>query len=145
MHRFDLYRIRAANGAKNSGSDADFPGQGTRRKRRRCFREENRARRTPVTAQPTLKTGETRSVIASDKVEGTAVYRPNGDKLGRIERVMIDKETGKVAYALMSFGGFMGIGRDYYPLPWSLLKFNPRLDGYEINISEQQLTEILHP
>jgi hypothetical protein len=39
----------------------------------------------------------------------------------------------------------MGIGRDYYPLPWSLLKFNPRLDGYEINISEQQLTEILHP
>jgi sporulation protein YlmC with PRC-barrel domain len=98
-----------------------------------------------VTAQPTLKTGETRSVIASDKVEGTAVYRPNGDKLGRIERVMIDKETGKVAYALMSFGGFMGIGRDYYPLPWSLLKFNPRLDGYEINISEQQLTEILHP
>jgi len=98
-----------------------------------------------VTAQSTLETGETRSLVASDKVEGTAVYRPNGDKLGRIERVMIDKETGKVAYALMSFGGFMGIGRDYYPLPWSLLKFNPRLDGYEINISEQQLTEILHP
>ena len=58
----------------------------------------------------TLETGETRSLIASDKVEGTAVYRSNGDKLGRIERVMIDKETGKVAYALMSFGGFMGIG-----------------------------------
>jgi len=45
----------------------------------------------------------------------------------------------------MSFGGFMGIGRDYYPLPWSLLKFNPRLDGYEINISEQQLTGMLQP
>lgn len=98
-----------------------------------------------MTAQSTLEAGETRSLIASDKVEGTAVYRPNGDKLGRIERVMIDKETGKVAYALMSFGGFMGIGRDYYPLPWSLLKFNPRLDGYEINISEQQLTEIRRP
>jgi len=98
-----------------------------------------------VAIPSTLETGETRSLIASDKVEGTAVYRPNGDKLGRIERVVIDKETGKVAYALMSFGGFMGIGRDYYPLPWSLLKFNPRLDGYEINISEQQLTGMLQP
>ena len=98
-----------------------------------------------MTVQSTLETKETDSLIASDKVEGTAVYRSNGDKLGRIERVMIGKETGKVAYALMSFGGFMGIGLDYYPLPWSLLKFNPRLDGYEINISEQQLTEILHP
>jgi hypothetical protein len=58
---------------------------------------------------------------------------------------MLDKETGKVAYALMSFGGFMGVGRDYYPLPWSLLKFNPRLDGYEISISEQQLTGMLQP
>jgi sporulation protein YlmC with PRC-barrel domain len=99
----------------------------------------------PVAIQPTPAARETRSLIASDKVEGTAVYRSNGDKLGRIERVMIDKETGKVVCALMSFGGFMGIGRDHYPLPWSLLKFNPRLDGYEINISEQQLTEILHP
>jgi sporulation protein YlmC with PRC-barrel domain len=122
-----------------------IPSQGTSRKRRRYFGKENRARRTPVAIPSTLETGETRSLIASDKVEGTAVYRPNGDKLGRIERVVIDKETGKVAYALMSFGGFMGIGRDYYPLPWSLLKFNPRLDGYEINISEQQLTGMLQP
>jgi hypothetical protein len=143
MHRFDLYRIRAANGAKNSSCEADSR-QGTRSKRGRYFAA-SRTRRTPVAIPSTLETGETRSLIASDKVEGTAVYRANGDKLGRIERVMIDKETGKVAYALMSFGGFMGIGRDYYPLPWSLLRFNPRLDGYEINISEQQLTEILQP
>ncbi len=52
---------------------------------------------------------------------------------------MIDKISGKVAYAVMSFGGFMGIGEDYYPLPWSVLTYNPRLDGYEVNISEQQL------
>jgi hypothetical protein len=44
-----------------------------------------------------------------------------------------------VAYAVMSFGGFMGIGEDYYPLPWSLLTYNPQLGGYEVNISEQQL------
>jgi sporulation protein YlmC with PRC-barrel domain len=69
----------------------------------------------------TLDTSETTSLIGSDKVEGTAVYRSNGDKVGAIERVMIDKRSGKVAYAVMSFGGFLGIGEDYYPLPWSLL------------------------
>jgi sporulation protein YlmC with PRC-barrel domain len=86
-----------------------------------------------------LETKETHSLIASDKVEGTAVYRSNGEKVGRIERLMIDKRTGKVAYAVMSFGGFMGIGEDYYPIPWSLLTYNPRLEGYEVNIGEQQL------
>ena len=60
---------------------------------------------------------EIHSLIASDKVEGTNVRRPNGDKIGEIERVMIDKVSGKVAYAVMSFGGFLGMGEDYYPLP----------------------------
>jgi hypothetical protein len=82
---------------------------------------------------------ETFSLIASDKVEGTDVYRSNGESVGQIERVMIDKVSGKVAYAVMSFGGFLGIGEDYYPLPWSLLTYNPKLGGYEVNISEQQL------
>jgi hypothetical protein len=90
-------------------------------------------------AQSTLEKRETTSFIASDKVEGTPVYRSNGDKVGRIERLMIDKLSGKVAYAVMSFGGFLGIGEDHYPLPWSLLKYNTKLDGYEVNISEQQL------
>ena len=79
------------------------------------------------------------SLIGSDKVEGTAVYRSNGDRVGQIERIMLDKLSGKVAYAVMSFGGFMGIGEDYYPLPWSLLTYNPTLEGYEVNIGEQQL------
>jgi len=47
--------------------------------------------------------------------------------------------SGRVAYAVMSFGGFLGIGEDYYPLPWSLLTYNARLEGYEVNVSEQQL------
>lgn len=62
-------------------------------------------------------TREMASLIGSDKVEGTNVYRSNGDKVGQIERIMIDKISGKVAYAVLSFGGFMGIGEDYYPLP----------------------------
>jgi PRC-barrel domain protein len=90
------------------------------------------------TAQ-TLEARETHGLIGSDKVEGTAVYRSNGDKVGAIARVMIDKLSGKVAYAVMSFGGFMGIGEEYYPLPWSLLTYNPQLEGYEVNISDQQL------
>jgi hypothetical protein len=86
-----------------------------------------------------LEQRETPMLIGSDKVEGTPVYRPNGDRVGQIERVMIDKISGKVAYAVMSFGGFMGIGEDHYPLPWQLLTYNPELGGYQVNIREEQL------
>jgi len=86
-----------------------------------------------------LRRRETGSLIGSDKVEGTDVYNPNGDRVGTVERVMIDKLSGKVAYAVMSFGGFLGLGSDYYPLPWSLLKYNDRLGGYEVNVTEDQL------
>ena len=86
-----------------------------------------------------LSRRETGSLIGSDKVEGTTVYGSNGDRIGSIERVMIDKLSGKVAYAVMSFGGFLGLGSDYYPVPWSLLKYNEQLGGYEVNITESQL------
>ena len=82
---------------------------------------------------------ETVTLIGSDKVEGTPVYRPNGERVGTIQRVMIDKIGGQVAYAVMSFGGFMGIGEDYYPLPWRLLAYNPELGGYQVHIGETQL------
>src|SRR6516165_2466835 len=90
---------------------------------------------TPSAAE----TRETHELIGSDKVEGTDVYRSNGEKIGSIARVMIGKRSGKVGYAVMSFGGFLGIGEDYYPLPWSLLTYNPRLGGYELNITDAQL------
>jgi len=95
----------------------------------------------PTTVNPNSPTNtrETHDLIASDKVEGTAVRRPNGDKIGEIERVMIDKRSGRVAYAVMSFGGFLGIGEDYYPIPWQRLTYNTSLDAYELDITEQQL------
>ena len=68
---------------------------------------------------------ETGSLIGSDKVEGTAVYGANDTKIGSIERVMIDKKSGRVSYAVLSFGGFLGIGDDHYPLPWQSLKYDP--------------------
>jgi hypothetical protein len=82
---------------------------------------------------------ETQTLIGSDKVEGTAVRRPNGDKIGEIERVMIEKRSGKVAYAVMSFGGFLGMGEDYYPIPWHKLIYNVALDAYELDVTETQL------
>ena len=91
----------------------------------------------------TTQTRETGTLIGSDKVEGTNVYRSNGEKVGQIERVMIDKRSGQVACAVMSFGGFLGIGEDYYPLPWSLLTYNERLGGYEVNVTEDQLKRAL--
>jgi hypothetical protein len=70
---------------------------------------------------------ETGSLIGSDKVEGTAVYGADQQKIGSIERVMIDKMSGIVSYAVLSFGGFLGIGDDHYPLPWQSLKVRYKL------------------
>ena len=82
---------------------------------------------------------ETGSLIGSDKVEGTAVYGANDTKVGSIERVMINKMSGKVSYAVLSFGGFLGIGDDHYPLPWQSLKYDTNLGGYRTGITETQL------
>jgi hypothetical protein len=91
------------------------------------------------TAAKPLEQSETHLLIGSDKVAGTAVYSSDGQKMGRIERVMIGKHTGKVDYPVMSLGGFLGIGEDYYPLPWQLLTYNPELGGYQVAIGEDQL------
>lgn len=93
------------------------------------------------TQQQTARTAarELGTLIGSDKVEGTSVYRPNGDRIGTIDRVMIDKFSGKVGYAVMSFGGFLGMGNDYYPIPWPLLTYNEQLGGYEVGITDNQL------
>jgi hypothetical protein len=73
---------------------------------------------------------ETVSLIGSDKVEGTSVFGADETQIGSIERVMIDKRSGKVSYAVLSFGGFLGIGDDHYPLPWESLKYDTNLGGY---------------
>lgn len=79
------------------------------------------------------------SLIGSDKVEGTAVYGANDEKIGSIERVMLDKRSGQVSYAVLAFGGFLGIGHDHYPLPWSSLKYDLKLEGYKVAVTEDQL------
>jgi hypothetical protein len=81
------------------------------------------------------------SLIASDRIEGTAVRRASGDKIGKIERLMLDKISGKVAYAVLSFGGFLGIGNKHLPIPWARLTYNPKLDAYEIDLSDDELKQ----
>ena len=78
-------------------------------------------------------------LIASDRVEGTAVRRPNGDKIGHIERLMIDKVSGKVSYAILSFGGFLGMGTSLLPLPWARLTYNTRFEAYQLDIDDDEL------
>ncbi len=79
------------------------------------------------------------NLIGSDKVEGTAVFGPDDSKIGSIERLMIDKMSGRVSYAVLGFGGFLGLGNDHYPLPWQSLKYDTRLGGYRTGITENQL------
>lgn len=82
---------------------------------------------------------ETGTLIGTDKVEGTPVYGADREKIGSIERVMLEKVSGKASYAVLSFGGFLGIGDDHYPIPWQNLKYDTELGGYLTNVTKDQL------
>ncbi|HZT89568.1 MAG TPA: PRC-barrel domain-containing protein [Stellaceae bacterium] len=82
---------------------------------------------------------ETNRLISSEKVDGTAVYNRAGDRLGTVHHLMIDKYSGQVDYAVMSFGGFLGIGESYNPLPWKMLTYDTRLGGYCVDIDRPRL------
>ena len=82
---------------------------------------------------------ETGNLIGSDKVEGTAVYGADERKIGSVKRVMIDKISGKAEYVVVSFGGFLGMGEDYYPMPWEKLKYDTSLGGYWVDLTEAEL------
>jgi hypothetical protein len=87
---------------------------------------------------------ETGKLISADKVIGTAVYNAQGDRLGTIHSVMLHKVSGRVAYAVMSFGGVLGIGERYHPLPWDVLTYDEEKGGYNIDKSEDQLRGAPH-
>jgi hypothetical protein len=87
----------------------------------------------------TLATDETDRLIASSKVEGTAVYNRQGERLGTVKNFMVDKRSGQVAYAVMSFGGFLGIGARCHPLPWSVLSYDTGQGGYVVDLDQERL------
>lgn len=78
-------------------------------------------------------------LIASDRVEGTAVYNREGERLGHISNFMVDKLSGQVRYAVLSFGGILGLGQDHYPLPWSMLNYETDKGGYVVDLSRETL------
>jgi hypothetical protein len=79
------------------------------------------------------------SLIAADKLVDTPVFNTAGEKLGTIEHLMLDKISGQTIYAVMSFGGFLGIGEAYHPLPWSALKYDERAGGYVVDLDRKLL------
>lgn len=81
----------------------------------------------------------TANVISSDRVEGTSVYNSAGDKLGTIDDLMIDKLSGQVRYAVLEFGGFLGMGKDRYPIPWNMLKYDTTQEGYVVPLQKETL------
>lgn len=80
-------------------------------------------------------------LISSEDVQGTNVYGLGKETIGEIDHLMIDKASGRVTYAVMSFGGFLGLGHSHYPIPWAALKYDSAVGGYRTGITEQQLKD----
>ena len=89
----------------------------------------------------TMTASRSGTLIAADKVKGTNVYNTAGEKLGSVDDVMIDKSSGRAIYAVMSFGGCLGMGEKYHPLPWSTLKYDTEKSGYVVNLDKKQLQD----
>ena len=92
-----------------------------------------------VRASGDVEKDETSRLIASNKVEGTQVYNRAGEHLGGVYNFMVDKFSGQVAYAVMSFGGFLGIGERYHPLPWASLDYDVNQGGYVVDLDRSKL------
>ncbi|MGE0803807.1 MAG: PRC-barrel domain-containing protein [Lautropia sp.] len=103
--------------------------------------------RDPVTNQTRVASGveptplerTSPRLISSDRVEDTKVYGADHKRIGSIHHLMIEKVSGRVAYAIMSFGGFLGMGKDFYPVPWNSLSYDVELDGYVTNVTREQV------
>jgi PRC-barrel domain protein len=78
-------------------------------------------------------------LIASNPVDGMTVYARDGRKLGSLHSFILDKPTGGVAFAVLSFGGFLGLGQKYHPVPWALLAYDADRDSYIVNVDKAML------
>ena len=90
-------------------------------------------------SQDTLKKDETVSLIASDKVRGTKIYNRRHEHVGEVEDIMIDKLSGVIAYAVVGFGGFLGLGETRRAVPWSVLHYDTTDDGYVADVDDAVL------
>lgn len=86
----------------------------------------------------TTASGHTSAILAS-KVKGTAVYSSSGEKIGHVEDVVLDKQSDRIMFAALGFGGVLGMGEKYAPVPWSFLDYSEDKGGYVVPVSESQL------
>jgi hypothetical protein len=92
-----------------------------------------------ATVQATTKTQETSRLISAEKVGGTPVENPQGDGLGHIQDVMIDKVSGRVGYAVLKYGSFLGIGGKLFAVPWDILEYDTQRNAYVIDMPKERL------
>jgi len=85
-------------------------------------------------------TSSTHPLIESNRVEETLVFSPQGKHVGTIHHLIIEKVSGRVVYAVMSFGGFLGIGSQQHTIPWEKLKYDIQLGGFRTDITPEELT-----
>jgi len=86
----------------------------------------------------TTASGHTSAILAS-KVKGTNVYNEAGDKIGTVEDIVLDKQSNQILFAALGFGGILGMGEKYYPVPWSLLDYDEDKGGYVVPLSKDLL------
>ena len=110
-----------------------------RKSSQRADRSHSYGQQDRANTSSSIEKDETTDLIASNKVEGTAVYNRQGEKLGEVYNFMVGKRSGEVAYAIMSFGGFLGIGQKYHPLPWNALTYDTSKKGYVIDADKERL------
>ncbi len=82
--------------------------------------------------------GHTRAILSS-RVKGTSVYNTTGDKIGHVEDVVLDKMSNNIMFAVLGFGGILGMGEKYHPVPWSVLDYNTDRGGYVVPMSQDVL------
>jgi len=89
---------------------------------------------------------DSHELISSTRVEGCPVVNARGEKLGSIRSLMIHKQTGQVAYALLSFGGFLGLRTHVHPVPWEKLSYDRDRHVYRIDLTREQIENapVLH-
>lgn len=83
--------------------------------------------------------GQRHRLIFASRVVDTPVYGPDGARMGKVDDLSINRITGEVIYAIVSFGGFLGIGEKYHPLPWSMLDYRPDLLGFAVPLDRPAL------
>ena len=92
-----------------------------------------------ITIEPATTAKETSRLISLDKMAGRRVENTDGDNLGHIEDVMIDKITGQVGYAVLNYGSFLGMGGRLFAMPWDMMNYDKQRDAYVVGVPIERL------